>query len=525
MAGPASGLVYVLDAGTDNVTEIQGTTVQGYLPVGGDPDGAAWDPASGLLYVTNCGTDNVTLLNATASVGSVPTDYCPAGPAYDPSNGWVYVPNEGDTVATVINGTTAHRVSGLDFDPSQAIVDPTNGEVYLINTFGGTGDFAILAGTTLLASSQEGSSTGGLAFDPQSGWAFLIDPSGDRLFILNGTELQANFSSLPSPDAVAYDPGSGQVYVTMATTSHVPGRTYAYAGTDSRGYISGPEDPVGIVADPIDRLMYVVNGGPDSVSVLSTALEITPLEVRSAGAPVDSAEPGGWAHFGATLAEIGSGRGSATVAVVSAGGGLVCPSLSGGGRSLAVLDLEVNCTASAAGNFTLWLNVTDSTGATVWSEVPFQVFTLPQALAPALAPGPGVGLVGALLNRTVTFREVVDGGTGMIVNFTWFGLPVPECVGLYESAPTCIFLAAGIFDVSVRLVDSEGGTSTSPTATITAYQALVAGGLTANRSGADVGDPVSFQASVSGGDGAVAYAWSGVPVSDCPGPTAPVLLC
>ncbi|MHB8351682.1 MAG: PKD domain-containing protein [Thermoplasmata archaeon] len=65
----------------------------------------------------------------------------------------------------------------------------------------------------------------------------------------------------------------------------------------------------------------------------------------------------------------------------------------------------------------------------------------------------------------------------------------------------------------------------SPIEAFKAYLPLVGATLTRSQAAADVGQPVTFSAELSGGVGSLNYNWSGVPQADCPSLTSPTLYC
>lgn len=67
LPGSASGLVDVPESSNNTVTVFDGSEVVGDLRTGSAPNGGAYDPASGLLYLTNGGSSNVTVLGPPAT--------------------------------------------------------------------------------------------------------------------------------------------------------------------------------------------------------------------------------------------------------------------------------------------------------------------------------------------------------------------------------------------------------------------------------------------------------------------------
>ena len=175
------------------------------------------------------------------------------------------------------------------------------------------------------------------------------------------------------------------------------------------------------------------------------------------------------------------------------------------------------CTATTAGVFMIVANVTDSNGFQASSD-PLR-FTVDPGLTvttPTAAPA------SIDVNQSVTFATTASGGTGLYRSYSWTGLP-PGCAGM-NATINCTPQAASYGYITVTATDSNGRTSAGSGVLAFAVDAdpLVMVPV-ANRSSADVGQGVSFTASVSHGSGRYSYAWTGLP-SGCMG-TAPTAVC
>ncbi|HEV2429651.1 MAG TPA: PKD domain-containing protein, partial [Thermoplasmata archaeon] len=162
------------------------------------------------------------------------------------------------------------------------------------------------------------------------------------------------------------------------------------------------------------------------------------------------------------------------------------------------------CSPSAAATLTIVLTVTDSNGFSVVSAaLTFTVYAAPTEPAPSASPS-SVD-VGQTLQLTAT-PSMGSGG----FTFAWTGLPA-GC----PSAPTtgslrCLPTTPGDYTITVTATDSNGASATA-SRSFTVFADPSAGLPSANRTSADVGQSVTFTASVSGGSGGFVYAWSGLP--------------
>lgn len=140
----ASGLIYVADANSDNVTVLAASNLANYgnFSVGQQPWAIAFDPANGLLYVTDSASNTVSVVNpetqrtlANLSVGTYPVSV-----AVDPANGLVYVGDSNSNELTVIRGTHLLHPGtiAVGVAPIAVAYDPENARVLVGNVLSGT---------------------------------------------------------------------------------------------------------------------------------------------------------------------------------------------------------------------------------------------------------------------------------------------------------------------------------------------------------------------------------------------------
>ncbi|MCW6167791.1 MAG: hypothetical protein LVQ64_05015 [Thermoplasmatales archaeon] len=82
MASAGSNEVDVIDATTNEVV--------GYIGVGAQPEGVAYDPSTGDIYVANSQSDNLTVIDGLTNAvldPSIPTGLHPFAIAFDPQDG------------------------------------------------------------------------------------------------------------------------------------------------------------------------------------------------------------------------------------------------------------------------------------------------------------------------------------------------------------------------------------------------------------------------------------------------------
>lgn len=130
MASAGSNEVDVIDATTNEVV--------GYIGVGAQPEGVAYDPSTGDIYVANSQSDNLTVIDGLTNAvldPSIPTGLHPFAIAFDPQDGVAYIANQGGSNLTVLGppGYSGLRSAPVGNGPSALAYDPDNGDLYVAN--------------------------------------------------------------------------------------------------------------------------------------------------------------------------------------------------------------------------------------------------------------------------------------------------------------------------------------------------------------------------------------------------------
>ncbi|MCL4324166.1 MAG: thermopsin family protease [Candidatus Thermoplasmatota archaeon] len=158
----------------------------------------------------------------------------------------------------------------------------------------------------------------------------------------------------------------------------------------------------------------------------------------------------------------------------------------------------------AAGNYTVFLNVTNSTGTTDFATM--NITVLPMLTAGPISVSPTTPVVGENLLLSV----LVVGGTGVYI-VAWSGLP-PGCTGGNATLLSCAPTAWGTYLVHVSVMDSLGYLSGTPPSALTIFMegaslALSLTGTPGNAVNLTVSDNGTFM------NGSVLYRQSGPPDS------------
>jgi len=254
----------------------------------------------------------------------------------------------------------------------------------------------------------------------------------------------------------------GSTVVVTCSGVDLPAGSYSVsvAVTDSNNYTSGASQGLPFVVIPAPTVT-------------------TPAPTRT------SADVGQGVEFTST-----AGGGSGSYQYSWAGLPLGCS----GGSSNAT----VSCTLSGVGTFAISLQVTDSNGATVISgSLLFIAYSDPSVSLGANRTAFDAG-------QPVTITAAGTQGSGGL-DFRWTGLP-GGCRGRNASL-VCTPSRPGNFSVGVNVADSNSATAQSPPLELEVAPTLAAN-ISASTSSPKTGESVGFASNVSGGTGAIAYAWA-----------------
>ncbi len=178
----------------------------------------------------------------------------------------------------------------------------------------------------------------------------------------------------------------------------------------------------------------------------------------------------------------------------------------------------VTCTPSTPGVYDIGVTVVDANNFTAESPVLDYTVLVGPSVDSLVASPATVDLGGS----TIFTATGVSGGTGSY-RFAWSGLP-PGCASRNESSLSCGPSAAGRWNVTLTVTDTDGGTA-ERTVAFVAYPDLAIGELVATPGSVDVGQAARFTAeNVTGGSGDVGYDWAGLPAG-CAGTDEATVSC
>jgi YVTN family beta-propeller protein len=281
---PVNGFVYVVDRyyfeGIGGaVSVINGTSLLATIPVGVLPNAASCDLATGLVYVTNPGSGNVTVLDGLLAVASIPVGTQPVASVYDAANGYVYVANFGSDTVSLLDGTAVLASIAVGAGPDALAYDPSLASVYVANN--GSGNVTILSGLSTTASPFVGTSPVFELYDPSDGDVVVANANSSNATILSGTAAVATVATGAEPVWAAYDGSSEFVYLVAYGSASVT----VVDGTSTLGTIDVGAYPTSAVWGTGHGFDYVTNSVSGNVSVIAAAYDVT---FNETGLPVGS---------------------------------------------------------------------------------------------------------------------------------------------------------------------------------------------------------------------------------------------
>lgn len=429
-----------------------------YVPY---PQGLAWSPVNDSLFVVNEFWDNVTVLNASsgAYITSVPVGYSPWGAIYDPFDGSVWVADDGGSYVSRINVSsdtvaTSIAVGGA---PENLALDAATQQVYVVLSQS-PGKVVVVgaANDTVAATLTVGSYSQGVAIDSADQLVFVTNTGSSNVSVIDALGLQVvtSVATVALPTGISYDSASRTVTVSAAD---IPA---------------------------LNLLRPTLSAGPDLT------------------------------EFTASPALINLGNSTRLTATVARGNGSLSYVFSGLPSGCSSVNASsFNCTPTAAGNFTVRVNVTDQTGHSVTGTTGLSV--IDHLSIVSLTAQPSTLDLGMAANLTATIL-----GAAPPFTYEWSGLPM-GCASQNTSTISCTANQTGTFDVQLRVLDAAG-LARSSGVTLTVDAAPRVGSLVANLTELDLGEIVQFVATDAGGTGPLSVDFTSVPPG-CTAPASPLL--
>jgi YVTN family beta-propeller protein len=283
---PASGQVFVGDAGGSDVFAFNGSTGRGVAAISGgfnpyhdnsDPSQVVDDPGRGLVYAAVGTSGRIAVINASDDRLVETIDgLCGANDlAFDPVNGLIYVTTCGGNL-TLVNVSTGQVLSPtipICADPWAALWDPANQDVYIacVDTEEilviSTATQAVVKHLLIGGSSLANIYPMALAFDAKNRDVYVANNQASNVSIIDSATnafVGAVATHGHSPSALAVDPAIGAVLVATYPSGVlvINDTNQSLAGTA----IPTGDTPVALVYDPSAQLVYSVNQGTETLT-------------------------------------------------------------------------------------------------------------------------------------------------------------------------------------------------------------------------------------------------------------------
>lgn len=286
---PFSGLLYVTNNFSNNVSVFQDRLHLGDIPTGKWPSGVAVDPLSSRAWVANLHS-GTSVLDGTNQIAFVPPAYEPYGVAYNPVNGLVYVTDLDSKVQIIRDSAVVTTLELVDPITGKGagwmrpvLVDPRTGLVYAASW--DYGHLYVIRDTQVIATARVGWGPLNMALDEARGLLYIAhsEPSPDfphDISVVDLATLQVTFINT-TPGAinrardVAVDWRRGLAYVTNPDTDNVT----VLRGTQVLGKLGVGDRPWGIGINPKDGTVFVTNRASGTLSILRDGgvLETVPV--------------------------------------------------------------------------------------------------------------------------------------------------------------------------------------------------------------------------------------------------------
>ncbi len=275
-----TGLVYVTLRDSNSVVIIdEHNDIQGTIPVGETPREIGADPVLNRIYVVNAGSRNVTVIDGMTNtiIDSVPVGREPVGGiAIDPFVSRVYVTNYASEDVTVIDGANCQAVGTirLKYFAHETCVDPVAGNWFVTNSQGNNLSCFDIESNTELWDYLTRYSPGPLCSYDLAGRILVTHPDENRLIVLDSSTgaLIDEISVGQHPEGVCVNSVTDKVYVTNKldfTVSVIRATTGEHLATVTLGHepydVAIDESTNMVYVTAFMGMLYVIDGSSDSL--------------------------------------------------------------------------------------------------------------------------------------------------------------------------------------------------------------------------------------------------------------------
>jgi len=284
------------------VNAVHGVGLIGKITVGNEPYGVAYDPSKGEVFVTNNFYNTVSVISDINNtvVANIPVGLSPEGLAYDYRKSEVFVANTANldgingniSVISDTNNTVIATVllSGRTY-PMGVAYDFNKGEIFV--TDNNVGSVSVISDNTnsVIATINVGLSPEGVTYDSDKSEIFVANDNSSTVSVISDSN-NTVIATIPvghNPAWVAYDSGASEIFVTNGgdkTVSVISDNTDNVVATIPLG-----ESPSGLTYDfGKDEIFVATYSG---ISVISDKTDNVIATLNGAKAPMGIAYDSG----------------------------------------------------------------------------------------------------------------------------------------------------------------------------------------------------------------------------------------
>ncbi len=268
-----------------------GQTVVGTVNAGTTPVAAAANIATNMIYTANYGSNNVTVINgATLQTSTVTAGQYPYDVRVNPFTNKIYVSNfcgndstcQSNGTVTVIDGATNKTTTvNVGMAPYQAAVNTNTNKIYVANSGGNT--VSIIDGATNQTTSVTvGNGPSGLAVNPVTNKIYVPNFADNTITVIDGATLATDAvagGGYPVEAAVNYI--TNQIYVANMTGNSV---TVIDGATNNTSTVNVDLNPSWLAVNQVTNKIYTANFGSNTVTEIDGAT-LNPTSITVGNSP------------------------------------------------------------------------------------------------------------------------------------------------------------------------------------------------------------------------------------------------
>src|SRR3990167_2974144 len=284
-------LVFLWATVTVGSRPLHGQTVVATVPVGSRPLGVCVNPSTNHVYVVNAGNDNVSVIDGATNkvIATVPTGFTPNDVCVNPNTNRVYVVNwDNDNVSVIDEAKKQVATIKVGHCPNVIDINPITNVVYVVNN--GSNNVSVIDGATnqVIATVPVGKNPRGVAVNPNTNRVYVANADNNNVSVIDGATNQViatiKVGDIPFDGVgfglftaafkvgklgVCVNPSTNRVYVTNADSNNVS--VIDGATNQVIAIVPVENSPLGVCVNPNTNRVYVSNLESNTVNVIDGA--------------------------------------------------------------------------------------------------------------------------------------------------------------------------------------------------------------------------------------------------------------